>query len=94
MVAATTPSCRTLAASVERAVRKAMFDLHLRQRGKTCKAVRAGKLLIKKEEFMTPNGNLEKKWGLTPKSELVGVMEQNPSKKTKLMSETGADVKF
>jgi len=43
---------------------------------------------------MTPTRKLEKKLELYPQRRVNVVMEQNPSKKTGLMSETGADVKL
>jgi hypothetical protein len=43
---------------------------------------------------MTTSGkNLERNSGLNSRNEVNGMMEQSPSKKTKLMSEMGADVK-
>ena len=43
---------------------------------------------------MTASRKLNRVSGLVPESRVNVVMEQNPSKKTELMSETGADVKL
>jgi len=45
---------------------------------------------IKKVEIITASRNLESEF----ESKINVVMEQNPSKKTKLKSEQGADVKL